>query len=406
MFLSSIFKLDELYLMLIPRLIKFFFISSLFLFLPSTLIGQADSIVRLKLLFAGDIMGHTPQIESAEIIKNKVYDYNSCFQYIAPLLQEADLAIANLEVTLPGKPPYTGWPLFKSPDDLVRGLKNAGFDILLTANNHANDAHKEGFIHTIDAIEKEGILQTGTFRNIAERDLNYPLIVYKKGFKLAFLNYTYSLNGISTKAPTIVNEIDEEQIRKDIIEARKLRADAIIVVMHWGREYKTVHSDRQEKLALKMFKWGVDLIVGAHPHVVQTIESYQVKRGNGTIEKVLVAYSLGNFISNQRQKNTDGGILLEVELTKNLEDKKSREARLTTCKYLPIWRYMQKDSPHYNYFTLPISPLENEPLSILRFREKDYKAMKKYARDLREQLKNAAAEEKKISQNSYLKILK
>ena len=93
-------------------------------------------------------MGHTPQIHAAEIKKNKTYNYKPSFEYIAPIIRAADLAIGNLEVTLPGRPPYSGYPTFQSPDDLAKDLKWAGFDVLVTANNHSNDSGKRGCLAT------------------------------------------------------------------------------------------------------------------------------------------------------------------------------------------------------------------------------------------------------------------
>ena len=162
----------------------------------------------IKLMFVGDIMGHGPQIKSAEIVKEEVYDYRPCFEYVRPILQEADLAIGNLEVTLPGKPPYHGWPNFRSPDDLADGLWYAGFDLLTTSNNHSNDAGKNGVINTIKTLKEKGFYHTGTYRNALEKDLTHPLIVYKKGFKLAFLNYTYGTDLKKHRPPTVVNLID------------------------------------------------------------------------------------------------------------------------------------------------------------------------------------------------------
>ena len=131
---------------------------------------QSDSISKIDLLFVGDVMGHDLQIKSAEITKNKSYNYEPCFQYLKPIIEKADLAIANLEVTLPGEPPYRGYPQFRSPDELALALRLAGFDMLVTANNHSNDAGKKGVINTIATAKKYGFYQTGTFKNKKERE--------------------------------------------------------------------------------------------------------------------------------------------------------------------------------------------------------------------------------------------
>ncbi|MCB0574727.1 MAG: CapA family protein, partial [Saprospiraceae bacterium] len=141
----------------LPRLLTALF----FLLLTAALPAQTDT---LRLLFAGDIMGHTPQIKSAEKTPNKQYDYTACFRYVRPIIESADLAIGNLELTLPGKPPYTGYPMFRSPDALAEALKEAGFDILVTANNHSNDSRGAGVISTINTVRGLGFQQTGTFK--------------------------------------------------------------------------------------------------------------------------------------------------------------------------------------------------------------------------------------------------
>lgn len=378
--------LDRRYLRDTSYLFHFLF---LFLGFPSLLHTQSSEI---KLVFAGDIMQHGQQIRAAEIVKNQTYDYTPCFKYITPILKSADLAIGNLELALVAQPPYTGYPLFKSPDTLAHALKNAGFDVLLTANNHANDGHKAGLIHTIDKLEEVKMLQTGTFRTAAERDLHYPLIVYKNGFKIAFLNYTYNTNGIPTRSPTVVNLIDETQIKADIITARKLRADLIITFMHWGYEYQTQAHQKQIKLAKNMLRWGADVVVGAHPHVVQPLESYTLKRADGTVEKTLVAYSLGNFISNQQQKNTDGGLLLEMTFAKN---DTTQQTTLKTANYLPIWRYIRKENDKNQYYVLPIKDFEGRDFPTHFLTVKAWKQMRNYARDIRFLLRDAPILERK-----------
>lgn len=304
----------------------------------------------LRLVFTGDIMGHTPQIKSAETAPGQ-YDYKPCFQYVAPLLRDADLAIGNLEVTLPGKAPYTGYPMFRSPDALADALKDAGFDLLVTANNHSNDSRGTGVKNTIETVREAGFLQTGTFRNQQERDLFYPLIVYKNDFKLAFLNYTYGTNGIPTEAPTIVNLIDTVQMAVDIAEAKARKPHFVIAVMHWGLEYQLTENAEQRALARFLIRQGVDMIIGMHPHVVQPVKMETVGS-----KKVLVAYSLGNFISNQQQAHTDGGIVMEVEL---LRKKGAPTAQLGAYRYIPVWRYIHKTGAKTTFYALPESLLEH-----------------------------------------------
>ena len=355
----------------------------------------ADSIVQLDLLFVGDVMGHAPQIRSAEIKKNESYDYTPCFQYLEPIIKKADLAIANLEVTLPGEPPYMGYPMFRSPDELAFALRQAGFDMLVTANNHSNDARRLGVENTIKTVRENGFYQTGTFLTKEERELLYPLIVYKNDFKLAFLNYTYDTNGQRTVPPTFVNEIDTALIREDMEMARALQPDAIIVIMHWGKEYKLIENKIQNKLASQIFNWGADLIIGMHPHVVQPIREYEIPQTDGSIKKTLVTYSLGNFISNQKKLNTDGGLMFEISLEKN---KKTGKVMLGKHHYIPVWRYIHRDDKDKaTFYSIPIAAFENGNEHLIDMNDAAKSAMNAFAKTTREHLQQFSSSERKIS---------
>lgn len=355
---------------------------SLFLFFVLHLASaQTDT---LRLLFAGDIMGHAPQIQSAERVKNKSYDYTPCFQYVKPIIQQADLAIGNLELTLPGKPPYTGYPMFRSPDELASALKEAGFDILVTSNNHANDSHGAGVVATVNTLRNLGFLQTGTFKNARDRDAFYPLMVYKNGFKIALLNYTYDTNGVPTEAPTIVNLIDTVQIARDLAEARARKPHFIIVVMHWGIEYQLKENADQQRIAKFLIRNGADLVIGSHPHVVQPIRKERVTMPSGEQREVLVVYSLGNFISNQQQPNTDGGIMFQVDL---LKKKGSPEVAIGHYGMIPVWRYIHKPAGGKSvFYALPVALMERDPDFFPAMVELARGKMKQYVEGLRKRL--------------------
>lgn len=356
--------------------------------------SQNDSIHTLKLLFVGDIMGHDSQIRSAEIEKNKLYDYSPCFEYVAPVLKQADLTIGNLELTLPGKPPYTGYPLFKSPDDLALALRHAGFNFLFTANNHSNDGGLDGVVNTIKTLGEYGFYHTGTFQNQEEREAFYPLVVYKGSFKLAFLNYTYDTNGVPTRPPSMVNEIKEDQIKADMDVARALEPDFIIVMMHWGDEYQLTENKKQRDLAQKLADWGADLIIGAHPHVVQPIKTVKTISADSSEQIVPVAYSLGNFISGQVKTNTDGGLMVEIILEKNVN---SGTLQIQTPAYLPVWRWRENTSNGKQiYRVVPISPYEKNADAI-GMNAADQTAMLRFARAVRKHLENSQATERKVS---------
>lgn len=366
------------------------------LILSSQLSAQyaSDAQARMKLLFVGDIMGHDSQIESAKVGEEH-YDYTPCFQFVEGIIEKADLAIGNLELTLPGEPPYKGYPQFRSPNALASALRQAGFDMLVTANNHSNDAGLDGVVNTIQTLDEMGFYHTGTFQSAEEKEAYYPLIVYKNQFKLAFLNYTYGTNGLRTKPPSIVNLIDEEQIEGDLRTAKALQPDAIIVIMHWGNEYQLIESKGQSELATKLFDWGADLIIGAHPHVVQPIREYEIARSGEAPKRGLVAYSLGNFISGQRRENTDGGMILEIELVKDLA---TGETSLSDHNYIPVWRYIRKDRDGKQTFhVLPISSFEEEAAAILEMGQTDLDKMMKFARTTRQHLSQFDSRERRVA---------
>lgn len=289
---------------------------------------------QLKLLFAGDIMGHDTQIESAKKQGNISYDYTSCFSHLEPYICSADIAIGNLEVTLAG-PPYKGYPAFSSPDELALELKKVGFDIMVHANNHAIDRRKKGLERTLQVLDSIDMIHSGVFKDAEQRAIHYPLIVEKNDIRLALLNYTYGTNGIKVTAPNIVNYIDTVQIKKDLQKAATAEPDFTIALMHWGLEYQRTENKSQQEMAKFLFNNGADAIIGSHPHVVQPIKILGNKKVRGNSEKLqtgnLVVYSMGNMISNQRKRYTDGGILFEMTL------EKTDSTYITDYSYLPVW---------------------------------------------------------------------
>ena len=334
--------------------LKYALLLSLFIsvFLSAESQSQQTSENKISLLFIGDIMGHDEQIWSAENRETHLYNYDDVFQYIKPVIADADIAIANFEVTL-GGPPYTGYPQFSSPDDLAVACKNAGIDYLVTANNHAADRGKKGIISTINKLDSIGIPHTGTFLNSSCRDSLTPLMIHKNGTSIALLNYTFSTNGIIVPEPVIVNMLDKELITRDINEAKDKNADIIILFLHWGTEYDTIPSKTQTDLAEYFQSIGVDMVIGSHPHVLQKMVR---TKNNVTGNNDVVIYSLGNFVSNQRKPKTDGGSMVRIELTRIGEKYSiSNAGYYLTWVYTPIEKYRKK------FFILPCSEFENKP---------------------------------------------
>jgi hypothetical protein len=317
----------------------------------------AQDTTRLSLIFLGDIMQHDSQISAAYDASVKKYNYTDCFQFIKPYLQSADLAIGNLEVTLAG-PPYKGYPQFSAPDELLTTLKDVGMDVLVTANNHCVDKGRKGLERTISMLDSFNILHTGTFVDEASRLNDYPLIIEKNGFRLALLNYTFSTNGLPVTKPNIVNRIDTVAIHKDLIKARASKPDAIIVFTHWGIEYQSLPSKEQKMVTEFCFKHGTDLMIGAHPHVIEPMEWRKTS-------DQLVVYSLGNFVSGQRKRYTDGGALLQVELEKINFGTDSSDTHIDSAGYLLEWMYKTADI-NRDYYMLPVPTFENDSTGFVK----------------------------------------
>jgi len=320
-----------------------------FLFISTSLVAQDTT--RLSMLFIGDIMQHDSQMEAAYDTLLKKHDYTSCFQYVAPYLDSVDLTIGNLEVTLAG-PPYKGYPLFSAPDELVKTLKDSGLDVLVTANNHCVDRGRQGLERTIMMLDSFKISHTGTFMDTVNRMNDYPLMVHRNGFSICLLNYTYGTNGMPVEKPNMVNRIDTMQIKRDLEKAKGLKADAIIVFMHWGSEYQSLPGKFQKDIADFCFLNGAKLVIGSHPHVLQPIEWRKET-------DQLVAYSLGNFVSGQRKRYTDGGLMLKIELERIAHADSSSSTRIYDSTYQLEWVY-RTSGKNKKYFILPAQLFENQ----------------------------------------------
>jgi poly-gamma-glutamate synthesis protein (capsule biosynthesis protein) len=314
-------------------------------------VNQDTTEKDISLFFVGDMMGHEPMIGAAFSESKGVYEYAHWFQYIQEIVHSFDYTCANLEVTLAGKP-YSGYPQFSSPDAFAQGIFAAGFNIFVTANNHSQDRGKKGVERTILMLDSLGITHTGTFVDTLSRDLNYPLIQEVKGVKIALLNCTYGTNGLVVQHPNVVNMIDTLQIRKDLKKALERGAQFTVVNIHWGSEYQRKENAEQDKLAQWLADAGADAIIGLHPHVVQPMQILHPK--SDSTKNVPVAYSLGNFISNQRERYKDGGIGVVLHLKV-----KSKKVQWDTWGYVPFWCRLG-GSPR-GYYSIPVSDWEANP---------------------------------------------
>ncbi len=328
----------------------FSFILSLFILIPWCQNFAQQFNNEMSLIFIGDIMGHGPQIKSAYIDSTDTYSYENIFKYIKDEISDADFTIANLEVTLAGEP-YKGYPQFSSPDALGEACKNNGIDAFVLANNHSCDRGKNGIIRTIETSDRLNLLHTGTFKDVKERDSLNLLILNKNNIKVGILNYTYGTNGLKYPAPTYVNMIDTALMANDIKNAKTKMLDKLIVFIHWGAEYQSQPNSFQKDIAKFLFNNKVDIIIGSHPHVLQKMV---YERADSIKSESFIAYSLGNYISNQRDRRKDGGCMVKLTLKKE-----NNNVHIKEKGYLLTWVHKPYNGTKYDYHILPCSKFEN-----------------------------------------------
>ena len=319
----------------------------------------------------GDLLYHNRVIESGYIEETGEYNYDSIYAYINSYVQQADYAVANCEGTLCGLDngfKYSGYPGFNTPDASIDAAKAAGFDMLLTANNHTYDTGTKGFHRTQEVIADRGLDYIGTRPN--EEAKTY-IVKDINGIKVGMVCYTYetekisdsrkSLNGIplSSKDSPLVSTFHHRHLEEfyaqlyDELQAMKTEgADITVVYIHWGTEYVTKPNATQKKIAQQLCDMGVDIIVGGHPHVIQPIEllTSQADPNHATV----CLYSMGNAVSNIRKSTSkpyevEDGMLFSFTLAKYSDGSVIVEG----INVLPTW-VDRRENPD----SFPIIPLD------------------------------------------------
>ncbi|MFN3695424.1 MAG: CapA family protein, partial [Ignavibacterium sp.] len=232
----------------------------------------------------------------------------------------------------------------------VTALAMSGFDFLCFANNHTLDQRENGVLSTIESLKQNNIGYTGAFSS--DEDKDSIRIFNINGINIALLAYSYGTNGslIPKGKNYLINLIDFDLIQKDISNSRERGAEIVLVNYHFGNEYQRYPSEYQKEIVKKTIEFGADLITASHPHVIQPIDFF--KTNNATLDTGVVAYSLGNFISNQRKRYTDAGVILYLNLEKNIA---KNQIRLTSVEYLPTWVFKGKTERGNEYLILPIN---------------------------------------------------
>jgi 2',3'-cyclic-nucleotide 2'-phosphodiesterase (5'-nucleotidase family) len=298
-----------------------------------------DSFVTVHISITGDLMCHTPQYDNSKN-PDGTYDFNPSFSYIKPYLEKADLTMGNLELTFAGKGiPYAGYPTFNAPDSYADALKKAGFDFVVTANNHSMDTEEKGLLRTLEIVRHNGIGSTGTFNSQSDHDSVRVLNI--KGIKLGILNYTYGTNGAYPAAghKYMLNVIDTLAIQADILRARNQGAELVLVFFHYGKENISDPTEAQKDIVRKTQEYGADIIIGGHPHVISPVNYYKTHRG-----------TLDTGISNQYHRYTDAGVIFNLTLKKNLRTQSYSKPQ---ADFTPTWVYRAYDPRMHKHIVLP-----------------------------------------------------
>ena len=328
-------------------------------------------------LSTGDILMHGKVINSGKQDDGS-YNFDSIFQYVKSYSQAADFSVANLETTLCGTDngyAYAGNPKFNCPDAIVDSLKGAGFDMLLTANNHADDTSLVGYKRTLNVVREKGLDTLGTYLSADEQKWTIEEV---NGIKIGMVCYTYS-DGFSQNGYPLLNynEVGENgilnyftydklsefytQLQGYLDEMKAAGAEATVVYLHWGEEYKWKTGEgpnaNQTAMAQKLCDMGVDVIVGGHPHVVQPVDL--LTSGTDAEHKTIVLYSMGNAVSNQRKEemqqseptgHTEDGVLFCVTFAKYSDG----SVFVDSVELIPTWVNMHANSGSTEYNILPL----------------------------------------------------
>ena len=302
---------------------------------------KKDDKSEVKILAMGDMIFHQPIVKNYR--SNDSYDFTPIFNNISSDINEADLAIANFEGSVNSNRKLSGFPLFNFPKETIYSLKNAGFDLLSTANNHALDTGLDGIAETISHINESGMKNFGTLAEDGEKGI----IVEKNGIKIGLISFTDTLNGMDSLMRGKEYSVNTfaQDVKSDI-QNLKDNSDIVIVYPHWGNEYQLVPNERQIFLKEMLQESGADIILGSHPHVLQR---YEVEDKNN--KKYFTIFSMGNALSNQRVENlkkpgVDTGALIKLVIEK---DNISGETKLKEYGVYPTYVNRYRANGKLNY---------------------------------------------------------
>ncbi|MEN6389406.1 MAG: CapA family protein [Syntrophomonas sp.] len=306
--------------------------------------GQPGQDSTITLVAAGDCLMHNTQIWSGQK-KDGSYSFDPFFTEVKDLINEGDYSSTNFEAPMAGPARgYLGYPLFNSPDAAATTFKEAGFDLMVTANNHIMDQGIQGALRTMQVLHNAGLDTVGTRENPEE---SRWLIKDVNGVKVGYLAYSYSTNGIAIPKgyEYFYNFLNKDQIMEDIKTVRP-QVDVLILVLHWGVEYNPKPTAEQRAMARQFLEAGADAILGSHPHVIQTMEVLQV----GGQDKFVI-YGMGNFISDQNGQDRNSGIVLKLKFHKDAIQGKTL---LQEVSYTPTYSHHYKVGGATRFRVVPV----------------------------------------------------
>jgi poly-gamma-glutamate synthesis protein (capsule biosynthesis protein) len=302
---------------------------------------------KVTLVAVGDNLIHNTLVSAGEQEDGSL-NYDSFYENISSYIKSADIACINQETMLGGSSfEYSGYPMFNTPWEVGESAINAGFNVFTCATNHSMDVGSAGIEKELEFFSNHPeVTHIGT--NADEAEYNEITYIEKNDITFALLNYTYGTNGISIPEdkPYLINMLTEDKVTKDVTEARK-HADVVIVFPHWGTENSHDVNESQEKYVKLFSDLGVDIVIGTHPHVLQPVEWYE---NSETGKKMLVYYSIGNFISHQTNLNQLCGGMAEITI-----ERVDGEIQITNAKLAPVVDYYKKTDSGYKFSVYKLS---------------------------------------------------
>lgn len=348
--------------------------------------APSNGLRRATIRTCGDVIMHKPLLDTAlEVGGGSAYDFDPYFSTIKDVMADADWTVINIEATLhKNKYGYSGYPQFSTPPSILNTLIGCGVDMLTMCNNHMLDGFWDGLRESIDLVDQSGLKHVGAYKT--PEAYNTPEVMDINGIKVGFLNYNQTTNTMDKKSDSAASEygfryIQNANFTQQVQALKDAGAEVVVGYMHWGEEYKRVPEALTKKYAQQLIAAGVDIIVGGHPHMVQTCEYITTTAADGTVRSALAVYSMGNFISDQRAQYKDSGIIFDF----TIEEQPDGSFKITNPTYIPtyVWRWGSEDSG-YDYRILPIGQYMEAPPAGMD--EASYTRMKECWYEIYEQM--------------------